>query len=163
MLMLRAAASVLTVRPAARRSGLSPSACNSTRNAGSLAGSTQLVRVTHPFHPLSGRLLICVGERYNRSGKRLLLRVDDATVCSIPPQWTDAVCPDPEVLIGQGRALFRVADLMELASLVARLSPGKRMGVSTMCKVISAACVSRTTPQTRKSKGSTAQSSEQAP
>jgi len=36
-------------------------------------------------------------ERYNRSGKRLLLRVDDRTVCSVPPQWTDSVAPDPEV------------------------------------------------------------------
>jgi hypothetical protein len=45
-----------------------------------------------------------VGERFNRSGKRLLLRVDDAAVCSIPPQWTDADDPDPEVMIGQGRA-----------------------------------------------------------
>jgi hypothetical protein len=63
-----------------------------------------------------------LGERYNRSGKRLLLRVDDGTVCSVPPQWTDVVCPDPEVVIGQGRALFRVADLTELAGLVARLS-----------------------------------------
>jgi hypothetical protein len=29
---------------------------------------------------LAGRQLLCVGERYNRSGKRLLLRVDDKTV-----------------------------------------------------------------------------------
>jgi Family of unknown function (DUF5372) len=71
---------------------------------------------------LAGRQLPCVGERYNRSGKRLLLRVDDKTVCSVPPQWTDTIAPDPEVAIGQGRSLFRVSDLLELASLVARLS-----------------------------------------
>jgi Family of unknown function (DUF5372) len=71
---------------------------------------------------LAGRQLPCVGERYNRSGKRLLLRVDDKTVCSVPPQWTDAVALDPEVALGQGRSLFRVSDLLELASLVARLS-----------------------------------------
>jgi hypothetical protein len=86
----------------------------------------QLVRVTHPFHPFAGRQLICVGERYNREGKRLLLRVDDSTICSVPPQWTDAAAPDPEVLIGQGRALFRVADLMGLARLVEQLSAGRR-------------------------------------
>jgi hypothetical protein len=34
----------------------------------------QLVRVTHPFHPFADRQLVCVGERHNRSGKRLLLR-----------------------------------------------------------------------------------------
>jgi hypothetical protein len=53
-------------------------------NASSSAASTQLVRITHPFHPFGGRQLVCVGERYNRSGKRLLLRADDGTVLRIP-------------------------------------------------------------------------------
>jgi hypothetical protein len=66
--------------------------------------------------------LICVGERYNRHGKRLLLQVDDITICSVPPHWTDLVCSDPEVTMGNGRALFRVVDLLELARLVTRLS-----------------------------------------
>jgi hypothetical protein len=83
--------------------------------------SAHLVRVTHPFHPLSGQALVCVGERYNRYGRRLLLRVDDKTVCSIPQEWTDLAAPDPEVVLGQGRALFRVADLVDLARLLARL------------------------------------------
>jgi hypothetical protein len=82
--------------------------------------------VTHPFHPLSGRQLVCVGERYNRYGTRLLLRVDEDRVCSIPRQWTDIVAPDPEVVIGEGRALLRVADLVGLAELVARLVDQER-------------------------------------
>jgi hypothetical protein len=65
--------------------------------------------------------LVCLGERYNRYGKRLLLQVDEETVCSVPRQWTDLVMPDPEVVLGKERALFRVADLVELARLVARL------------------------------------------
>jgi hypothetical protein len=76
----------------------------------------------HPFHPLFGRQLPCVGKRYNRHGKRLLLQVDDVTVWSVPPQWTDLRDPDPEVVMGRGRALVRAVDLMELASLVRRLS-----------------------------------------
>lgn len=76
------------------------------------------MRITHPFHPLSGMELSCVGERYNRAGKRLLLLVDDANICSVPPQWTDLVTPDPETVIGEHRALFRMADLLELARLV---------------------------------------------
>jgi uncharacterized protein DUF5372 len=80
------------------------------------------VSITHPFHPLSGQQLVCVGERYTRSGRRLLLHVDEATVCSVPPQWTDLVAPDPEIVIGAQRALFRVADLLELARLVEQLS-----------------------------------------
>ena len=79
------------------------------------------MRVTHPFHPHRGKQLACVGERYNRYGRRLLLRVDDVTVCSVPPQWTDLVAPAPEIVIGEYRALFRVADLLELARLVGQL------------------------------------------
>jgi hypothetical protein len=87
------------------------------------------VRVVHPFHPYAGRELTCVGERYNRYGARLLLQVDAETVCSVPPQWTDLAAPDPETVLGQRRALFRVADLLELARLVERLArhPSQRL------------------------------------
>jgi len=80
------------------------------------------VRVTHPFHPLFARRLSCVGRRHNRHGERLLLQADDSAVWSVPPQWTDLASPDPEVAMGNGRALIRVADLMELVDLVDRLS-----------------------------------------
>ena len=83
--------------------------------------STRLVRVTHPFHPLSGRELVCVAERYNRYGRYLLLQVDEETVWSVPSPWTDVVAPDPERIMGEKRALFRVADVVALAVLVARL------------------------------------------
>jgi Family of unknown function (DUF5372) len=96
-------------------------ACNSIQNANTPIAATRLVRITHPFHPLSGKQLACVGERYNRYGRRLLFRVDDVTVCSVPPQWTDLVAPDPEIVIGEYRALFRVADLLELERLVDQL------------------------------------------
>jgi len=79
------------------------------------------VRVTHPFHPFSAQQFTCLGERYNRYGRRLLLQIDDQTVCSVPPQWTDLVAQDPEIVMGKQRALFRVADLVELARLVERL------------------------------------------
>lgn len=77
--------------------------------------------ITHPFHPLSGQQLVWVGERYTRYGRRLLLQVDEATVCAVPPQWTDLVAPDPEIIIGKHRALVRVADLVELARLIEQL------------------------------------------
>jgi hypothetical protein len=80
------------------------------------------VLVTHPFHPLSGRRLVCVGERYNRYGKRLLLQVDEERICSVPPQWTDVVALDPEIVLGAGRASLRLADLLELAELVEQLA-----------------------------------------
>ena len=98
----------------------------SANNAAITCTSAQLVRVTHPFHPLSGQRLQYIGTRYTRYGKKLLLRVDDTTICSVPPQWTDIIAPDPEVVMSQQRALFRVADLLELASLLAVLPAEKR-------------------------------------
>ena len=104
--------------------GTSPSraACNSPKNAQIPTTETHFVRVTHPFHPLSGQLLPCVGKRYNRYGTTLLLVACDGTVCSVRPQWTDIVASDPEVVLGRGQALFRVADLLELALLIDRLN-----------------------------------------
>jgi hypothetical protein len=65
--------------------------------------------------------MACVGERYNRYGMTLLLESGDGSIYSVPPQWTDQVSPDPEIVIGKGRALFRVVDLLELALLMDRL------------------------------------------
>jgi hypothetical protein len=104
------------------------------------------VRVTHPFHPLSGRQLVCVGERYNRYGKRLLLRIDDEATCTVPPQWTDAAAPDPDVALGEGRSLLRLADLLELAALVARLRQSAPKG-SASRKQNYAAIVKTTMPR----------------
>ena len=106
----------------ARESGHAPVACTSHKNAALSSTDQQLVRVTHPFHPLFARQLPCVGRRYNRHGERLLLQADDCAVWSVPPQWTDLVSPDPDIVMGNGRALLRVADLMELVDLVDRLS-----------------------------------------
>ncbi|MGV1861611.1 DUF5372 family protein [Rhizobium rhizogenes] len=111
-------------RPASGANGIRhpQAACTSQQNAATTNADTQLVRVTHPFHPLFPRQLPCVGKRYNRHGERLLLQTEDATVWSVPPQWTDLVSLDPEVVMGNGRSLLRVVDLMELATLVKRLS-----------------------------------------
>jgi hypothetical protein len=52
----------------------------------------------------------------------LLLETDNGAACSVLPQWTDSVAPDPEIVLGGERALFRVADLLELVGMVDRLS-----------------------------------------
>ncbi|NEJ82886.1 hypothetical protein GR268_41095 [Rhizobium leguminosarum] len=44
----------------------------------------------------------CVGKRYNRHGERLLLQTEDATVWSVPPQWTDRRCHVVGNLTGGG-------------------------------------------------------------
>ena len=84
--------------------------------------SQQRVLYGLPTHSiLSGRQFACVGERCSRYGRRLLLQIDDATVRTVPPQWTDLVAPDPEIVIGEHRALFGVSDLLELARLLDQL------------------------------------------
>jgi hypothetical protein len=80
--------------------------------------------VVHPFHPLSGHRLACIGERYNRYGMTLLLESEDGLIYSVPPQWTDLVAPDPEVVISKHGALFRIVDLLELSLLMDRLRHG---------------------------------------
>src|SRR5687767_8691242 len=55
--------------PATIRSGLSIAACSSTQSTGASVSAMRLVRITHPFHPLSGKEVACVGERYNRYGR----------------------------------------------------------------------------------------------
>ncbi|MER9217241.1 Y4bD/Y4pK family protein, partial [Mesorhizobium sp. M0663] len=96
-------------------------ACNSLGNAGGSSSPLQFVTVTHPFHPYSGQRGICVGKRGNRAGKLLLLRFDDGRTCTVPPQWTDAAVPSLEVVVGNGRALCSLTDLLELSGLVERL------------------------------------------
>jgi hypothetical protein len=51
----------------------------------------------------------------------LLLKADDGAIYAVRPHWTDVVAPDPEIVLGRRRALFRVTDLLELAYLVDRL------------------------------------------
>jgi hypothetical protein len=40
---------------------------------------------------------------------------------ALPANWTDAGRPDPFVTLAAGRAHFRLADLLALAALAARL------------------------------------------
>jgi Family of unknown function (DUF5372) len=100
---------------------------NSINTAASSDVAQEFVEVTHPFHPLSGRRLSCVGRRYNRYGERVLLQDEKGGLWLLPPQWTDLVVPDPVVALSDGRALLRFVDLMELARLVDRLT--KKMTV----------------------------------
>ncbi len=103
--------------------------------------------VTHPFHPYTGQRGLFVGKRANRAGIRLLLRFDDGRICAVPSQWTDAMPPDPEVVMGAGRALCTVADLLELACFVATLMGAARNIEPIECKDNIAATVKRITPR----------------
>ena len=103
--------------------------------------------MTHPFHPYSGQRAVCIGERANRAGKRLLLRFEDGRICPVPPQWTDTLVPELAVVAGSGRALCGLADLLELARLVERLMSREMDQRPKVRKDNYAAHVKQKTPQ----------------
>jgi len=74
--------------------------------------------VTHPFHPLVGLALPCIGERSNLTGRRLLCLDAVDSAWSIPVEWTDVAPRDPEYEISAGRAYFLFDDLLGLLALV---------------------------------------------
>jgi len=131
----------------ASKNQLRPTVCNSVGNAGVSPASTHLVTVTHPFHPRSGQGGVCIAKRGNRSGKRWMLRFADGQICSVPPQWTDATIPDPEVGAVGGRTLCSLTDLLELGDLVAHLMSQRRVAGVNDCKDKYAAVVRQKTPQ----------------
>jgi hypothetical protein len=90
--------------------------------------------------------LRCVGKRYNRYGERLLLQADGGQVWSVPERWTDLASPDPEVVMGEGRLLLRLADWIQLADLVEDLLERTAAGTREGRKGNYAACVNPITP-----------------
>jgi hypothetical protein len=82
------------------------------------------VRVTHPFHPLSGQDFELVVLRQNWGEDRVHLRDENGQLFSLPAGWTDAAVADPFVVIADGRCPFTVAGLLGLADLIGRLRPG---------------------------------------
>jgi hypothetical protein len=81
--------------------------------------------VTHPFHPLCGRELELVTYRQNWGEDRVYFHDDQGRLKSLPAAWTSIGPEDPFVVVSNGRAAFRTADLVELAALVDRLREGR--------------------------------------
>jgi hypothetical protein len=80
----------------------------------------QRVRVTHPFHPLSGQQFEVVTYRRSWGGQPVVDCLDgEGRLVAIPLAWTDAAADDPFVALSAGRAAFRVEDLLRLIGLVA--------------------------------------------
>jgi len=76
------------------------------------------VRVTHRFHPLSGRSFEFVEHRHNWGEDRVYLRDDAGVLIGVPAGWTDLAPPDPFVVIAAGRCPFPVGALVALAALI---------------------------------------------
>src|SRR5258707_15528444 len=69
------------------------------------------VRVTHPFHPLSGREYELVEHRNNWGEDRVCVRDADGELFSLLTCWTDAAPPEPFVVVAAGRCPFTTGDL----------------------------------------------------
>jgi hypothetical protein len=82
------------------------------------------VRVTHRFHPLSGRSFEFVNRRKSWQSDRVYFFGDAGELACLPAEWTDMVPGDPFVAVSAGRSPFRTADLLELAELIGELRQG---------------------------------------
>jgi hypothetical protein len=76
------------------------------------------VRVTHPFHPWSGREFVFLAIRQTWSDDRVFFLDGHGRQYSLPAGWTDAVEPDVFVVMAAGRCPFRLADLLALGQLI---------------------------------------------
>jgi Family of unknown function (DUF5372) len=83
----------------------------------------QRFRVVHPFHPLFGQEFEVLSGREGRPEDRLYFEHADGRPASIPKHFTDLGPIEPVVVMGRGACLFRVADLLELCSMIERNDP----------------------------------------
>jgi hypothetical protein len=78
-------------------------------------------RITHPYHPLFDRVLELVTCRQNWGEDRLWFYDREGHLASVPASWTDIAAVDPVVVVGAGRSLFRVTDLLHLVQRIRSL------------------------------------------
>jgi hypothetical protein len=79
--------------------------------------------VTHPFHPLRGERLVLLYRGTLEEEEWVFLQRPDGAFFRIPVEWTDLRACDPYQDLAQGRALFRLPDLLRLASLSEQCRP----------------------------------------
>ena len=84
------------------------------------------VRITHPFHPDSGREFELICRRRHWGEDRVVYAGDDGRLRTISAAFTDVAPLDEFRLVAGGQAAFRTVDLMALCELLERL--GARRG-----------------------------------
>ena len=76
------------------------------------------MRVTHPFHPLSGRQFELIEHRAIFAENIVYFHDDSGDLREIPAAWTDFIMLDPFVEIAMGRSPLHAGRLLELAALL---------------------------------------------
>ena len=95
----------------------------------------QRFRVVHPFHPLCGQEFEQLSSREGLPEDRLYFEDHDGRAASIPKHFTDLGPIDPVIIMGRGRSLFRIRDLLELCSLIEASTPGEGDNMSSkLCR-----------------------------
>lgn len=77
--------------------------------------------MTHPFHPLRDSEWEIVDYRHTWGEDRVYFHDADGVLRSLPAAWTSVHDVDLAVVVGGGRAAFRVADLIELVVLMRKV------------------------------------------
>ena len=75
---------------------------------------------------MSGRAFPRAGERRSHHGDFVWLTAADGSTFTLPKRWTSEATPDPFERFAEGRAHFRMDDLVELVALLAGLGQGRR-------------------------------------
>jgi hypothetical protein len=83
----------------------------------------QVLRVTHPFHPLHGREYQLFAVRRAWNEERAYFKDERGEVRALPIAWTSVRPEDPFIVAAKGRCPVRLQDLLEIAELIARRKP----------------------------------------
>jgi Family of unknown function (DUF5372) len=84
------------------------------------------IRITHPFHPLSGKQFALLEYRRIYSESYIYFQDDCNQTRVIPAIWTDFVKMDAFVELAAGASPLHAACLLELADLVQQV--GRKKG-----------------------------------
>jgi hypothetical protein len=86
--------------------------------AACLGTTGERARITHPFHPQTGRELEIVGRRRYWGGDHLIVLEEDGRPRAIPVAWTSFCEEDEFRRIAGGRAAVRFVDALLLSELL---------------------------------------------
>jgi len=90
---------------------------------------TQVFRVTHPFHPLRGCEFALVDRRTTWGEDRVYYHDEKGRLRRLPAAWTSVAALSAFEVLSAGRSHFRIEDLLQLVTLIARLKEVRDAGV----------------------------------